>query len=51
MKWVGTAVMDPDEEPFYDMTGADGGHRELVMKRDFAAEIQTYIENKQLRVQ
>ena len=39
MKWVGTAVMDPDEEPFYDMTGADGGHRELVMKRDFAAEI------------
>ena len=46
MKWVGTAVLDPDEEPFYDISGADGGQRELTMKRDFTAEIQTYLENK-----
>jgi len=50
MKWIEPRGQDPEDDELLDEQSLTGeGAWEITMKRDFNAEIHTYLENKQLR--
>ena len=50
MKWIEPRSNDPDEDELLDEEAlSQEGSWEITLKRDFNAEIHTYLENKQLR--
>ena len=50
MKWVESRYHDDNDELLEELDQGEGAW-ELHNKRDFNAEIQTYLENKQLRAE
>lgn len=52
MKWIEPRMQqDPEDDELLDDPSSGEGAWELTSKRDFNTEIQTYLENKQLRAQ